>query len=197
MIKKSKLVIIGYGGHARSCIEAITSENKYEVIGYIDKKKSLNDDNLEYFGDDSCLGNVKKFTDKAFICIGHIKSNEIRKTIYKNLKKLNFKLPTIVAATSYVSKESNLGEGTIVMHNVLVNTNVSIGINCIINSGSIIEHDTRIGDHNHISTSTIINGNVLIGDNNFIGSNSTVNDNLKIGDDKTIPSMTRVYKNII
>ena len=196
MINKSKLVIIGYGGHARSCIEAINSENKHEIIGYIDKKKSLDDNSLEYFGDDSCLENVKKFTDKAFICVGHIKSNEIRKTIYKNLKKLNFKLPTIVASNSYVSKKSNLGEGTIVMHNVLVNTNVSIGNNCIINSGSIIEHDTVIGDHNHISTSTIINGNVLIGDNNFIGSNSTINHNLKIGNDTIIPSMTRVDKNI-
>ena len=32
-----KIIIIGSGGHARSCLDVILSEKKYKFLGYIDK----------------------------------------------------------------------------------------------------------------------------------------------------------------
>ena len=34
-----KIILLGGGGHCKSCIDVIENENKYKIIGIIDKKK--------------------------------------------------------------------------------------------------------------------------------------------------------------
>ena len=36
---KKKIILIGAGGHAKSCIDIINAEGKYEIIGLVDNKK--------------------------------------------------------------------------------------------------------------------------------------------------------------
>ena len=57
---------------------------------------------------------------------------------------MNFK---IISPISYVSENSRIDEGSIVMHNALINSHCNIGINCIINSKALIEHDVTLGAH--------------------------------------------------
>ncbi len=47
MSKKLKILLIG-GGHAKSVIDVIEQENRYEIIGIVDKKLvSVNDGLME------------------------------------------------------------------------------------------------------------------------------------------------------
>ena len=56
-MKKKPLILIGAGGHARSCIDVIENENKYYIYGIIDKEvkkilwdiKILDDSKLKIF----------------------------------------------------------------------------------------------------------------------------------------------------
>ena len=41
MKAKKKLILIGAGGHCNSCIDVIEQENKYRIVGLIDKKKKF------------------------------------------------------------------------------------------------------------------------------------------------------------
>jgi len=34
-----KLILIGAGGHCKSCIDVIENENKFKIVAIIDKKK--------------------------------------------------------------------------------------------------------------------------------------------------------------
>jgi FlaA1/EpsC-like NDP-sugar epimerase len=34
-----KIILIGGGGHSKSCIDVIENENKYKIVGIVDKKK--------------------------------------------------------------------------------------------------------------------------------------------------------------
>ena len=36
---KKKIILIGAGGHAESCIDVIESTNKYEIIGLVAKSE--------------------------------------------------------------------------------------------------------------------------------------------------------------
>ena len=36
-----KIILVGGGGHCKSCIDVIENENKYKIIGIIDKKKNF------------------------------------------------------------------------------------------------------------------------------------------------------------
>ena len=38
MKNKEKILIIGAGGHSKSCLEVILLENKYEIVGFTDNK---------------------------------------------------------------------------------------------------------------------------------------------------------------
>ena len=35
-----KIILIGAGGHAKACIDVIEEENKYKIIGVIEKVKT-------------------------------------------------------------------------------------------------------------------------------------------------------------
>ena len=39
MKNKEKILIIGAGGHTKSCLEVIFLHNKYDVVGFTDNKK--------------------------------------------------------------------------------------------------------------------------------------------------------------
>jgi len=48
MSKKLKILLIGGDGHAKSVIDVIEQENRYEIIGIVDKKLvSVNDGLME------------------------------------------------------------------------------------------------------------------------------------------------------
>ncbi len=174
-MSKNKIILIGGGGHCKSCIEVIESTNQYEIAGIIDTVEKVGEKILGYpiIGCDNDLEEIRKNYDSALVTIGQIKSASIRIKLFKKIKALNFKLPAIIAATAHVSRHASIGEGTIIMHQAMVNTDVVIGNNCIINTKALIEHDTHLGNHCHISTASVLNGNVSVGNECFVGSNST------------------------
>jgi len=176
-----KIILIGGGGHCRSCIDVIEKEKKFKVLGIVDNKKNILIKKYKLIGSDKDLDKISKKIKNAIITIGHIKNSDLRERLYKKLIKLKFNLPLVISPLAYVSKNALVGAGTIIMHRALININAKIGKNCIINTGAIIEHDVVIGDNCHISTGSIINGGVTIEKNSFIGSNAVVKQNIKIG----------------
>ena len=41
-MKKTKVLIIGSGGHAKSCIDVIENSKKFNIVGLIDNDKKKN-----------------------------------------------------------------------------------------------------------------------------------------------------------
>lgn len=177
-----EIILIGGGGHCKSCIDVIEQENKYKIAGIIDKKEVLGKEVLGYkvIACDEDLPELFNKYQYALITIGQLHNSSIRKKFYKTLKDIGFILPTIVSPKAYISKHSSVKEATIVMHDVVINSNSYIGKNCIINTKSLIEHDVTIKDNCHISTASVVNGHCIINENSFIGSNSTVVNNIEI-----------------
>jgi len=143
---------------------------------------------------DKDLKKLRKSCSQAVLAIGQIKNYRPRKKIYDKLLKLKFKIPKILSRNSYISKDSQIGIGTVIFNNVIINSKVKIGNNCIINNGALIEHDVNIGNNCHVSTGVILNGNVKIEDNCFIGSGSIIRENIKIKKNKVIPLGSKIFK---
>ena len=194
----NNIILIGGGGHAYSCIDVIEAERKFQIIGLIDNKLSLNIKIINYkiIGNDSELLTIRKKCSNAVIAIGQLKDPEPRMRAYDNLIKKEFVLPIIKSPNSYVSRHSKIGNGTIVMHGAIVNIDSAIGNNCIINTSSLIEHNTKIGSHCHISTNATVNGHVIIGDQTFIGSGAIIHQGIEIGKNCVIGAGSIVRKNL-
>jgi sugar O-acyltransferase (sialic acid O-acetyltransferase NeuD family) len=169
-----KIILIGGGGHCKSCIDVIEQTGRYYILGILDQQERLGSELLgyKYIGTDA---DIPSYTDKNvefLITLGQIKSAVTRKKLFGVIKGAGSNLATIVSPRAFVSKWSSIGKGTIVMHDSMVNTDSIIGDNCIINTKALIEHDCVIGDHCHISTGAVINGNVNVGEGTFFGSNA-------------------------
>ncbi len=170
---KEKILLIGAGGHARSCVDVIELENRFQIAGYVDK--NLNKKAFKYpvLGCDEDLKTLFKSYKFAFLALGQIKSADLRMSLYETLKTIGFKLPTIVSPLAYISPYAKINqEASIIMHHALVNTGASVGKACILNTKSLIEHDAVVEDFCHISTAAVVNGKCRVKKQSFLGSNT-------------------------
>lgn len=184
------LLLIGGGGHCRSCIDIIEIGNVYRIEGLVLPSTEV-EPVLGYpaVGTDDELPLLINDTKAALIAIGQIKTAEPRVRLFKLLKFLGAELPIIISPLAYCSRHATIGEGTIIMHGAIVNAGARIGRNCIVNSKALIEHDAVIGDHCHISTSATVNGGAEIGESTFVGSGSVVRQGTNIDRNSFITSV--------
>jgi sugar O-acyltransferase (sialic acid O-acetyltransferase NeuD family) len=177
------LILIGAGGHARSCIDVIEQQGRYQIAGLIGMPEEVHTQHLGYavIGTDSDLPELAKIYQYALITVGQIQTAEYRIRLYQQAIQLGFQLSIIIAPTAHVSRHATLGEGCIVMHGAIVNAGASLGNNCIINTRALIEHDSTVEDHCHISTGVILNGDVTVGAGSLIGSGSVIKQGVTIG----------------
>ena len=178
------ILLVGAGGHARTCIDVIEQEGRYTVGGLVGLPEELGTHVLGYpvLGTDSDLPDLVSGFAQVLIAVGQIKSPEARMKLHTLLEAQGCRLPVIVSPRAHVSAHAQVGAGTIVMHGAIVNAGTRIGRNCIINSQALVEHDAVVGDHCHIATAAVINGDVSIGAGSFIGSNACVRQGIRVGE---------------
>ena len=181
---RKKLILIGAGGHARSCIDVIEQEGKFKITGIVglESELGLQVNGYEVIATDKNLSTLIGKAQFALIALGQISSPDARVSLHQRASKAGFDLANVVSPTAYVSPSAQIGNGTIVMHGAIINAGVKVGSNCIINSRTLLEHDTQVLDNCHISTGAILNGGVLVEEGCFIGSGTIVKEGVSIGE---------------
>jgi len=192
-----KLVLLGGGGHAKSCIDVIEQEGKYTIVGILDKKEMLGEKVLGYevIGTDEDIAEYVELGWYFLISVGQLTSAQVRKKLALTLQKAQAKIATVVSPRAYVSKYASIGEGSIVMHDALVNAGASVGKHCIINTKALLEHDVIVESFCHISTSAVLNGGVYLKEGSFFGSNAVSKEYAKSADDAFIKAGS-VFKGV-
>lgn len=200
MVKKSfkqKIVVIGGGGHAKVLIAVIKKLKTFSITGYTDKKDQGKLLGAKYLGTDDILKKLfKQGTRNVAIGIGQIKSAELRKSIYKNLKKIGFTLPVIISPTAIINEEIVIEEGTVIMDGVIINSGTKIGKCCIVNTNASIDHDCKMADFTHIAPGVTISGGVKVGKHVLIGTGANVIHNVSITHNCIIGAGSLVSKSI-
>lgn len=182
---EKQILLIGGGGHCRSCIDVIEAAGIFKIAGIIEQPGKDRDVSIlgyPVLGSDHDLEHLRKTYEYALITIGQMGSARVRQGRFDELKKWGYFLPVIISPLAHVSNHARIGEGTIVMHQAIVNAGARIGKNCILNTRSLVDHDAKIDDHTHISTGAVLNGEVTIGAGSFVGSNATIVQGTKLPD---------------
>lgn len=180
---KPNIILVGGGGHCKSCIDVIEQEGRFDIAGIIDLPEKLYQKTLGYpvIGVDDDLPQIASEYDYFLITLGQIKSPDKRIALFDKIKSLGGTFPVIISPLAYVSSYATVEEGAIVMHKALVNAGAAIGKNCIVNTKALIEHDALVRDHCHIATNAVINGGCTVGEGSFMGSMSMVRECVIIG----------------
>ena len=183
-MSRQDIVLIGAGGHCRSCIDAIESEGRWRIAAIVGQAAQLGSSILGYPIDavDADLPALRQRFSYALVTVGQIDSAALRIRLYQDALALGFSLPGVKASSAYISAHASVGAGTLVGHGAIVNAGATIGENCIINSRALIEHDANVGSHCHVSTGAILNGHVHLGEGSFIGSGAVIRESLQLGE---------------
>lgn len=173
------IILVGYGGHAKSVADCIECGKEFHIVGYTDseKKQSL----YPYLGTDEVLEKYfYRGVHNVSICLGYLGKGTLREELYQQLKQIGFHFPVIKDPSAIISKSATIGEGTFIGKGAIINAEAIIGKLCIINSAAVIEHECVVDDFSHISVGTVLCGQVMVGRAAFVGANATVIQGQKI-----------------
>ncbi len=167
-------MLLGGGGHCRSCIDVIEKQQRYEVVGILDKADTVGLEVVGYriLGTDEDIPMYIPQGCAFLITFGQVKSSLARETLFTVLKDHGAILATVISPRAYVSKHASVGMGSIVMHDALINSGARVGKNCIVNTKALVEHDAVVEDHSHVSTAAVVNGGTIVRRGSFFGSNA-------------------------
>lgn len=181
------IILLGYGGHAKSVADCIERQGKYKIVGYTDTKPSQS--RYSYLGTDEVLADYRtKGIRYAFVGIGYMGKGDLRQRIYKKLKDLGYELPIIIDPSAIVSSSAKIGEGTFIGKAAVVNAEAKVGNMCIVNTKSLIEHECILADFCHVSVGAVLCGQVELGKSSFIGANSTIIQGIKVPEKSFVPA---------
>ena len=181
------IILVGYGGHAKSVADTVERGKQYRIAGYTEIKPV--DSRYEYLGGDEALPEYyKSGIRNAVVCIGYLGKGSLRQKIYKYLKDIGFVLPVILDPSAIISSDVQIGEGTFVGKNAIINAGVKIGKMAIINTQSLVEHECIVSDFTHIAVSAVLCGQVHVGEAAFVGANATVIQERNIPAGKIVPA---------
>lgn len=193
-----KILILGNGGHAKSVIDVLEQENKYEIVACVEKK-GVDYDNNEYpilEKEDDLQRLFERGITNVAMGIGYLGKSSLREELYFKLKKIGFQFPCIISSTALIGNHVTIGEGSYIGKGAVINAYSEIGKMCIINTGAIVEHECKIEDYSHVAVGSVLCGSVKVGKASFIGANSTVIQDVAIGQNCIIGAGTLIRKNI-
>lgn len=196
MKTKNKIIIFGCGGHAKSVANIIFENKKYIIDAFV----GTNPKNKKIFNIPTIKESIffkSKVKNKNFlIAIGDI---DKRVNCYKNIIKKfpSAKFPSIIHPNTSISKDVNIGIGTVVMSNVTINISSKIGKFCIINTSTTIDHDCNLKDFVSLAPNVALAGTCTINKKTFIGIGSSIINNIKIGSSVIIGAGSLVIKDLL
>lgn len=194
-----KIILIGAGPHAEVVIDIIEDEGKYQIVGIIDSQKEVGSlfKNYRILGrQDNIIEICSRFNIfNGLVCIGdNWNRMKVVNYIYSLIKKFNF--ITTIHPKAIISKNAQIGIGSVIMPSVTINTNAVVGDFCIINTNSSFEHYCKMGDYSSISAGVTTGGFVYIGMFSAITLGVTIFDRISIGENTVVGSASLVTKNL-
>ena len=189
-----EIVLVGYGGHARSVADCIERQNKYRIVGYTDVEQR--NSRYQYLGTDTVLKDwYEQGIKNAAVGIGYMGKGTLRERLYESLRAIGYELPVIADPSAVISDHVQIGEGTFIGKGAVVNAEARIGKMAIINSMALVEHDCIVEDYAHVAVSGVLCGQVKVGKAAFIGANATILQCMEIPSKVTIPAGEVVRRN--
>jgi UDP-perosamine 4-acetyltransferase len=173
--------LIGAGGHARVCLEALLDDGGTEVIGAVSTDGSgVAELGVPVLGRESDLQNLTKSDDAITYCVA-IGDNATRSMVALRLTESGRLVTQAVSRFSMVSTTASCGAGVQLLPGCVVNAATVIGDGTIVNTNASIDHDCRVGRFVHVAPGVAIGGGVTIGDLAFVGIGARVLPGVTIG----------------
>lgn len=191
-------LVLGASGHAKVVTDAINSEKRYAVIGYIDDDEERHGD--VFYGSRILGGRHRAIellhegsVNHIIVAIGDC---ETRTRLANDMRAAGFKLPVVIHRKAYVVDDVEIGGGSVIMAGAVVNSATTIGRDVIVNTSASVDHDCHISDGVHIAPGSHLAGSVSVGSNSWVGLGASVIESRRIGRNVMIGAGTVVIHDV-
>lgn len=191
-----RVLVVGAGGHARVCIEALTDDDSTVIIGCVSSDGTGvaglfaamigTDADLELLAADYGATHV-------FVAVG---DNTTRSHVSARCTAAGLELATALSRFSMISHSASFAHGVVVMPGAIVNAATHIGSGAIVNTGASIDHDCAVGEFAHVAPGVAVAGGVTIGARAFIGIGARIIPGITIGDDAVVGAGAVVIRDV-
>jgi UDP-perosamine 4-acetyltransferase len=177
------VVVIGNGGHARSCIDAWSTSTPHQPIGCTGHDPAEHGE-VPYLGQDDVLPRlVASGVSRAFVAIG---SPGLRARLTGDAEAAGLTMFSVVSDSAQVARTATVGAGSALLRNAVLGAYARLGAGCIVNTGATVDHDCTIGEFSHVAPGAHLAGSVTVGAHALIGVGATVRPGTTIGDGATV-----------
>lgn len=195
---KSKVVVIGAGGHAKVVLDILEKQNCYEIAGLLDAHKPAGTEVYGYrvLGEETALaGDALRDIAYAIVAIG---DNWVRSLVAKKLTLLrpDLRFATAIHPAAVLAKGTVIGAGTAVMAGVVVNSDTVVGQHCLLNTGASLDHDNAFGDFASIAPGAVTGGGVQVGEYTAISLGAKISHNRSLGSHSVIGAGALVLQDV-
>jgi len=193
MNNAKRLVILGFGGHARSIGDVALACGFKELL-FVDENAHEGEHFLHF--------PAMKSWDTSLTLPAHWLAfpgsgdNIRRRHQCDEILSCGFQLATLVAPTASIGVDCKLDEGCFVGHQAHIGPMARIGKGCIVNTGAIIEHECVVGKFTHVSVNATIAGRSRLGSFAMLGAGATIIDGIDVCDHVTIGAGGVVHRSI-
>jgi UDP-perosamine 4-acetyltransferase len=182
---KPAVLVVGAGGHARVCIEAL-ADSGYLVVGCVSGDGAGSpglpcpvvgrDDDLVAVAAELAVHHV-------FVAIG---DNVAREVAFARAGVAGLTSVNAISRHAMVSPGARLGLGVAVLAGAVVNTSADIGDGVILNTRCSVDHDSSVGPFAHVAVGAGVAGGVRIGARALIGVGASLIPLVQVGADAIV-----------
>jgi sugar O-acyltransferase (sialic acid O-acetyltransferase NeuD family) len=188
-MNKSKLLIVGAGGHGQSVAEAAELNGQFEVIGFVDDGVAIGALVMGYpvLGGATLLSAYAAVCDQVVVAIGN---NALRASLVDRLVQAGLSLATVMHPKAMVSPRARLGAGSAVMAGAIVGTEAQLGLGAIVNCGAVVDHHACVEDFGHLGVGACMAGGTVLGAKAWLQAGSALGYGVKVPAGTVLPPGT-------
>jgi UDP-N-acetylbacillosamine N-acetyltransferase len=176
----ASLLLIGFGGHARSVADVALAAGFERLLFVAEHGESG-----ETFAGFPVVRDMPSPAD-GWVCLPCAGNNLHRREQFRRLAAERWSIATVISPRATVGIGASVGPGSFLGHHAHVGPMTRIGTGAIVNTGAAIEHDCVLGEFCHVSVNASVAGRCQLGDLVFIGAGATVIDGISISGEVTI-----------
>lgn len=197
---KTRLLVVGAGGHGRSVAEAAELSGQFEVVAFLDDSLPAVEPVLgvPVLGPVANMAHHLTAADQAIVAIGN---NAVREKLMQQLAAAGFVLATVIHTRAIVSPSAVLGVGSAVMAGAIVGTEARLGVGSIVNCGAVVDHHAIVEDFGHLGVNASMAGGTVLGRGAWmqagaaLGYGVTVPAGVTLAPGEAVDSKTNKYQN--
>lgn len=197
-----KLVLIGIGANNSDVLDAVRAVNAveptFDLLGYLTssgKPAAKEPLQLECLGDFSRAREMP--ADVKFVGLsGGVGSYWRLPDFFESLGSPAERYATIIHPMAFVSPQSTVGPGSVVLGGCMIGPDTRIGNWTCLLQNVTMGHDGVIEDYCWVTAGATFSGNCRVGYNSYIGTNSTIVNGAKLGRQCLIGAGALILKDV-